>query len=266
MTKATCEDTFIIKKRDLKNDYFSFVFAPFSQTSKIKPGQFVHLRLPSTDVYFRRAFSVAATFPKKKEIEVIFKIFGRGTKILGGLEQGDHVDMMGPLGKSFTLPEKSDKVIMVAGGVGFPPLMFLAEEMIEHGYNPKSIEFFYGGRSGKDLVERNRIKKLGVNLRLVTDDGSLGDKGLVTKPVENYIKKHSKESLRIYGCGPVRMLNAVDNLGLKYGIPGQLALEALMPCGVGICLSCVVALKAGGYDRVCVDGPIFDIGVVQFDP
>ena len=266
MTKATCEDTFIIKKRDLKNDYYSIVLAPFSQAAKLKPGQFVHLRLPSTDVYFRRAFSVAAVFPKKKEIEIIFKVFGRGTTILGGLEKGDHIDMMGPLGTSFTFPEKNEKIIMVAGGVGFPPLMFLAEELVKHGYKPKSIEYYYGGRTATDLVERARISKLGVNLHLVTNDGSTGQKGLVTKSVEEYIKKHAGAKLRLFACGPERMLKSVDDLGLQYGIPGQLALEALMPCGVGICLGCVVALKEGGYDRVCVDGPIFDVGVVKFAP
>ncbi|MGH8015587.1 MAG: dihydroorotate dehydrogenase electron transfer subunit, partial [Candidatus Zixiibacteriota bacterium] len=240
MIRATCEDTFIIKKRDLKNDYYSLLFSPFSQTAKIKPGQFVHLRLPTTDVYFRRAFSVAAIYPKEKKIEVIFKVFGRGTRILGGLEEGHHVDVLGPLGKSFTYPEKSEKIILIAGGVGFPPLMFLAEELINRGHDPKKIRFYYGARTGVDLVERNRIKKLGIMIHLVTDDGSLGEKGLVTKPVENFIKNHSGSKLRLFSCGPVRMLKAVDDLGLKYGIPGQLALEALMPCGVGICLSCVV--------------------------
>ncbi len=266
MTKATCEDTFIVKKRDLKNDYYSLLIAPFSQTAKLKPGQFVHLRLPATDVYFRRAFSVAAVFPKKKEIEIIFKVFGRGTRILGGFRPGDHIDLMGPLGKSFTLPEKTEITIMVAGGVGFPPLMFLAEEMINHGYSPKSIEFYYGGRSATDLIERTRIKNLGVNLHLVTNDGSLGKKGLITKPVEDFIKENPGKKLRLFGCGPERMLKAVDDISQKYQVPGQLALEALMPCGVGICLGCVVELKEGGFDRVCVDGPVFDTGVVKFAP
>ncbi len=266
MTKATCEDTFIVKKRDLKYDYFSLVLAPFSQTAKLNPGQFVHIRLPSTDIYFRRAFSVAAIFPKKKEVEIIFKVFGRGTRLLGDLESGDRLDVMGPLGTSFVFPQRNERTVMVAGGVGFPPLMFLAEELVKHGYNPQSIEYFYGGRKGTDLVERSRIKKLGVNLHLITDDGSLGEKGWVTQPVEQFIKRHAHSKVRMYGCGPERMLKATDDLGLKYNIPGQLALEALMPCGVGICLGCVVAVKAGGYDRVCIDGPIFDIGVIKFEP
>lgn len=266
MIKATCEDTFIVKKRDLKNEYFSLVLAPFSQTANIKPGQFIHLRLPATDIYFRRAFSVAAIHPKRKEIEIIFKVFGRGTKILGSLGKGDRLDVIGPLGRSFTFPEKNEKIMMVAGGVGFPPLMFLAEELMAHGYDPKSIDFFYGARNAKDLIERNRIKKFGVKLHLITNDGTLGEKGLVIKPVESFTKKHAEARLRLFGCGPERMLKAVDDLGLKYGVPGQLALEALMPCGVGICLGCVVALKAGGYDRVCIDGPVFDIGVVKFAP
>jgi dihydroorotate dehydrogenase electron transfer subunit len=265
MTRATCEDTFVVKKRDLKNDHFSLVLAPFSQASKFKPGQFVHVRMPATEIYFRRAFSVAALNSKKEEIEIIFKVFGRGTRILGNLDKGDNVDLMGPLGKSFTFPEKGEKVVMVAGGIGFPPLMFLAEELVKRNYPPKSIHFFYGARNGADLVERARIKKLGVNLQLVTDDGTLGEKGLVTRPVEEFLKKHANDKIRIYGCGPERMLRATDELGLKYRIPGQLALEALMPCGIGICLSCVVALKGGGYDRVCVDGPVFDIGVVKFE-
>lgn len=265
MTKATCEDTLVVKKLDLKNDYYSFTLAPFSQTSKFKPGQFVHIRIPNSEIYFRRAFSVASINPKKRSVEIIFKVFGRGTRILGGLDKGDHLDVMGPLGRSFTFPEKSETIVMVAGGVGFPPLMFLAEELVRHRYKPKLIHYFYGGRSKIDLVERTRIKKLGVNLHLITDDGSIGEKGLVTNPVEKFIKKHKNEKIRLYGCGPERMLAATDELGLKYQIPGQLALEALMPCGVGICLSCVVPLKAGGYDRVCVDGPIFDIGVVNFE-
>ena len=263
MTKPTCEDTLVAKKRDLKNDYFSLVFAPFSGAKSIKPGQFVHIRLPSTDIYFRRAFSVASVNPAKKEVEIIFKVFGRGTKILGKIRKGESLDLLGPLGVPFSFPAKNEKAVIVAGGVGFPPLMFLAEKMIEKGHHPKQIEFFYGGRSKTELVELSRLKKLGIQLHLSTDDGSAGTKGLVIGPVEQYLKKHLKEKMKLFGCGPEKMLKAVDELGLKYDIKGQLALEALMPCGIGICLGCVVHLKAGGYARVCCGGPVFEIGVVN---
>ena len=263
MTKPTCEDTLVVKKRDLKNDYFSLVLAPFSGAKSIKPGQFVHIRLPSTEIYFRRAFSVASVNPVKKEVEIIFKVFGRGTKILGKIRIGDSLDLMGPLGVPFSFPNKNERAVIVAGGVGFPPLMFLAEKMIERGHNPKQIEFFYGGRSKAEMVEQSRLKKMGIKLHLSTDDGSAGTKGLVTGPVELFLKEHLNERLKLFGCGPEKMLKAVDELGLKYDIKGQLALEALMPCGVGICLGCVVPLKAGGFARVCCDGPVFEIGVVN---
>ena len=96
----------------------------------------------------------------------------------------------------------------------------------------------------------------------MTEDGSYGEKGLVTGPVERYIKSGDKAKMRLYGCGPDGMLRAVNELGLRLGVPGQLSLEAPMPCGVGICLGCVVPLVKGGYARVCQDGPVFEIGEV----
>ena len=263
MIKPTCEDTLVVKKRDLNYDYFSLVLAPFSQAKFIQPGQFVHIRLPSTDIYFRRAFSVASVNPLNKEVEIIFKVFGRGTIILGRIRIGDSLDLLGPLGVPFSFPHKNEKAVIVAGGVGFPPLMFLAEKMIGKGHKPQQIEFFYGGRSKAELVELSRLKKMGIKLHLCTDDGSAGTKGHVTGPAEQYLKKHLKEKMKLFGCGPEKMLRAVDKLGLKYNVKGELALEALMPCGVGICLGCVVPLKAGGFARVCCDGPVFEIGVVN---
>ena len=262
MTKPTCEDTFLIKKRNLKNNYYSAVFKTYSRVDKCRPGQFVHVQIPSSDIYFRRAMSVAGVSVKKREIEVIFKVVGRGTRLLGNLHINDCINLLGPLGNSFKLPAKNETALIVAGGVGFPPLMYLVTEMVKKGRDPKSIEFFYGGRTSADLIERTRIKKLGVNFHPVTEDGSLGQKGLVTKPVETYIKKNTDKKMRLYGCGPDGMLKATNDMGLRLGVPGQVSLEAPMPCGIGICLGCVVPLVKGGHARVCCDGPVFEIGEV----
>lgn len=238
------------------------IFSPYSGVNRCKPGQFIQLQIPSTNIFFRRPMSIAGV-RENGEIEVIFQVVGKGTTLLGKLNKNDRVNILGPLGISFTYPKKNERSIIIAGGVGFPPLMYLATEMVSKGYDPKTIEFFYGGRSKADILEISRIKKLGVNFHPVTEDGSFGSRGLVTKPVEEFIQKNSHSNMRIYSCGPEGMLKATDQLGLKYAIPGQLSLEAPMPCGVGICLGCVVELTKGGHARVCAEGPVFDIGEVK---
>ena len=262
MIRPSCEAATLLRHRDLKNNYFSLTFGPYSRVKECRPGSFIHVHLPHTDVYFRRAMSVAAIDAKTREIEIIFKVFGRGTTLLSKFAKDAKIDILGPLGVPFALPKKNERIVMVAGGVGFPPLMFLATDLVTRGYDPKQIEFFYGGRSDGDIVERSRIKKLGVNFHISTDDGSLGDKGVVTRSVEAFIQKHGNEKLRLYGCGPEAMLKATDQLGLKYRIPGQISLEAPMPCGIGVCLGCVVKTTTGEYVRVCVEGPVFNIGEV----
>ena len=261
MIKPSCEDTVVIRKRKLNDEYFSLTFGPYSRARHCRPGHFIHLKLPCSDIYFRRAMSVASVDVESGRLEIIFKVFGRGTRHMSQFCKGDPVNILGPLGGPFAAPSKHERVLMVAGGIGFSPLLFLANELIDKGYDPKRIDFFYGGRSASDLIERSRIKRLGVNFHPATDDGSFGEKGLVTEHVERFLKADGGK-LRIYSCGPEPMLKAVDELGMKYSVPGQLSLEAPMPCGIGICLGCVVPLRKGGHARVCVEGPIFEIGEV----
>ncbi|MEW6051648.1 MAG: dihydroorotate dehydrogenase electron transfer subunit [Candidatus Zixiibacteriota bacterium] len=263
MIRPTCERTLVRKVRDLKNNYYSMTFGPYSRAGECRPGSFLHVRMPGSEIYFRRAMSVAGIDTRKGEIEIIFKIFGRGTTILSKYTRGDTVDILGPLGVPFSAPKKNERVLIVAGGVGFPPLLYLAADLIRKGLDARRIEFFYGGRSSTDLVERARIKKLGVNFHPFTDDGSYGGDGMVTAPVERFVHEHQGEKLRIYACGPEPMLKAADQIGLRSDIPGQLSLEAPMPCGIGVCLGCVVPLTVGGYARVCCDGPVFNIGEVK---
>lgn len=262
MTNPKCENTRLIARRDLKHSYYSFTFAPYHKAKDCRPGQFVHIKLPTDVVYFRRAFSVASVDSQRHKLELIFKIFGRGTTAFGTLATGDEINILGPLGRSFRRPRKNETALLIAGGIGFPPLMFFANRLLEQGHDPKKILFYYGGRSKSDIIERARLKKMGINLTIVTEDGSVGSKGLVTSPVENYLENHGGP-VQVYACGPPGMLKAVNELGLQRDIGGQLSLEAPMPCGFGVCLGCVVPLTAGGHARVCREGPVFEIGEVM---
>lgn len=263
MTKPAVADTYIVKSRDLHNDYHSLILGPFSKAGACTPGSFVHLRLPESDIYFRRAMSVAATDPDSGHLEIIYKVFGRGTSRLAKMRTGDRLDILGPLGVGFSAPKKNERVICIAGGIGFPPLLFQATALIAKGHDPKKIAFFYGGRAKQDIIETARIKKLGVDFRPVTEDGSVGARGLVTSEVATFIEANPKDKFRIYACGPEGMLAATNRLGLDLKVPGELALEAPMPCGIGVCLGCVVPRMKGGYARVCVEGPVFAIGEVK---
>ncbi len=263
MSKTTCIDTFVVKKRNLRNDYYSFTFGPFPKVSLCKPGQFLHIKLPNSNIFFRRAFSIASVSPELKQIEIIIRAVGRGTMQMANMRKGDKVNILGPLGNKFTAPKKTQTALIVAGGVGFPPLMFFVEQLIRHGFPARQIEFFYGGRSKIDILERAKLRKLGLMLHPVTEDGSLGKKGLVTEPLERMIRTaDEKTSFRLFSCGPEPMLKAINELCLKHGVSGELSLEAPMPCGIGVCLGCVVPLTTGGHARVCVDGPIFSVGEV----
>lgn len=263
MNRFAPERVHITRTRHLSRDYCSMTLGPCSRVSKCRPGQFVHLGLPCRDVFFRRAMSIAAVDSGKGELEIIFKVFGRGTAILKKMRTGDELDLLGPLGNGFGAPRKNETCLLIGGGIGFPPLYFLARQLTEDGFDAKRIEFFYGGKTSDELVERSRIRKLGVNFHPVTDDGSYGVAGLVTTVVEDYLTAAAGRKLRVYACGPAAMLKATDDLAMKHEIPGQLSLEAPMPCGIGVCLGCIVPLRAGGYARVCAEGPVFKVGEVE---
>jgi len=252
----------LISRRDLKNNYFSLVFGPFPRTNSVRPGQFIHLKLPNCPVYYRRAFPVGGVNQSEKTVEVILKVFGRGSYALTQLRLGETVDMLGPLGKGFSAPKKNQTALMVAGGVGFPPLLYFAGHLVERGFDPKKIVFLYGGRSGLDIVDRTRIKKLGVKFIPTTEDGSFGEKGFVTAALSRELAATENKNPIIYSCGPEAMLKAVDEIALAADVPGELSHEAPMPCGFGICLGCIIPLNSGGYARVCIDGPVFPVGAV----
>lgn len=261
MKKIVIEETKIIKKTNIGSDNYRVTLAPFSKVRNIKPGQFVHVDLPARDIYFRRAFSVYDVNIAEKSFSILFKAVGRGTICLAKMKPGAEISVLGPLGNGFRPPTRREKVILAAGGVGLPPLFFLARTLIEKGFDPNKIFLFYGAADKSDLLERSRINKLGVRFYPATDDGSFGFKGLVTSVMASRLDELGS-GCQVYACGPEPMLKAVERLSTGCGWAGQLSLEAPMPCGVGVCLGCIRPLVAGGYTRVCHDGPVYNVGEV----
>lgn len=246
--------------------YFRLRVSGFKAARRIYPGQFVHVKVAdSLDPFFRRAFSVADYDPASHELEIIYKVVGRGTGLLGTKKKNDPIDILGPLGNRFSTVSKKKNVVIVAGGVGFPPLYFLARYLTEKGHDGTKISFFYGGRTKNDLIEMNRIRALGVDFVPCTDDGSHGFRGFVTEAVRQRLDNLAPSKSVIYGCGPEPMLAALQELVRHRGFSGEMSLEAPMPCGVGVCLGCVKQTLGTPqkHVRVCYDGPVFKLGEVK---
>jgi len=258
----------IIQNRRLgkKGEYFGLRVTGFRAARKIYPGSFVHVKVADAiDPFFRRAFSIADYDNSTSELEIIYKVIGRGTSILGQKVRGDEIDIIGPLGNSFSIPTGKKTAVIVAGGVGFPPLYFLARHLVDKGHDADRIIFFYGGRTKADLIEMTRIKKLGVKFVPCTDDGSYGFHGFVTEALSKYLPQFNRDNAFTFGCGPEPMLAALQDLALAHGLAGEVSLEAPMPCGVGVCLGCIKPTMddPGKYVRVCHDGPVFKLGEVR---
>lgn len=226
-----------------------------------KPGQFIQVRTTeaeSNDPILARPISIYFVRPDEGLLSIIFKVAGRGTRLLAAKQSGELLDVMGPVGNGFAIPKGVSSVALIAGGIGMPPLFNLAE-LWQGLPNAPSLELFYGGRSAIDLLALKSWSELGIRLHCATDDGSVGYHGLVT---ELFCNKHCESRYDyLIACGPTPMLRAIQTLAAREGIPGQISLEAYMACGVGACLGCACSTNEG-YRRVCVDGPVFAVGEV----
>ncbi len=232
------------------------------------PGQFVMLRLPHlSQPLLRRPFSVFRRLGagEGEGIELLYRIVGPVTRAMARLGEGDAVDAVGPSGRGFSLDPRHRRVSLVGGGIGIPPLYYLAETAIGRGiWPPAAIQVFLGGRSCDDLLCRDDFAALGVAVVQTTDDGSAGDQCLVTLPVETAIPRVRPDA--IYACGPMPMLACVAGIGERHGIPTQVSVETLMACGIGACLGCAMkARRSSGYLHACTHGPVFDAMDVAFE-
>ncbi|MDN5294142.1 MAG: dihydroorotate dehydrogenase electron transfer subunit [Eubacteriales bacterium] len=232
------------------------------------PGQFVHVRVgekESMDPLLRRPISLARIEREKGRIGLLYRVVGRGTKLLSSVCEGAELDLMGPLGRGFTLVEKGKRVAVIGGGIGAAPLFPLVAELVDRG---AEVKFFLGAANHSHLQALQPEKMIrGGELVLATDDGSAGFAGRVTDLVRQEIGPFRPDFF--YACGPVPMLRAVQQLMAELSVPGELSLEERMGCGVGACLACVCKVRTAEapftYRKVCSDGPVFPAGEVLLD-
>jgi dihydroorotate dehydrogenase electron transfer subunit len=247
----------VVKNTRLCNEHYCLTLKSDIVASTAKPGQFVNLRIDGReDLLLRRPFSVAMTRPVQSLFEIVYRVVGQGTRSMTELRRGEKVDLMGPLGTGFHLPDKPMNCLLLGGGVGVSPLWGLAAQLSK---KKNKVIALLGFRSsdrvfGEDIFRRHHVETI-----VTTDNGSYGLRGFVSDHVEEVLKHPVDHA---YVCGPDPMLNAVLPMIRKAGITGEVSLEERMGCGYGVCLSCVATVLEDGVverKRICTDGPVFDL-------
>jgi len=268
----TQEKTTVLEHRVFQGEYRLLKLAAPVIGPLVQPGQFVHLRVPRLeDAVLRRPFSVFKA--DAESLSILYKAVGKGTEAMCSVESGEEVDLLGPLGTGFPLLRFSSSggqvggqasqneitPVLIAGGYGNAALYLQAAVL------PKKGIAFFGGRSAADILCVEEFEALGWEVRVTTEDGSLGTKGLVTAALDPWLEEQGLggrgQGAELFACGPNGMLKAVGDRALEKGFTAWLSMDRNMACGVGACLTCVIKRKTEtGWEwaRCCKDGPVFN--------
>ncbi|MFC4409274.1 dihydroorotate dehydrogenase electron transfer subunit [Chungangia koreensis] len=252
------EQMTVIKQKALATNIFEMTLAGELVSLMGTPGQFVHIRVSGGfEPLLRRPISISSINKDKGEFTIIYRAEGKGTSILSTKTPGDVVDVLGPLGNGFPVNIEGEKVFLIGGGIGVPPLYELSKQLREVGVEPIHI---LGFQSSDVMFYEEEFNALGETY-IATVDGTAGEKGFVT----HIIDQLPKEISHYYACGPMPMLKAVSSK--LAGIEGFLSFEERMGCGIGACFACVCKtnnqVDGRDYVKVCSDGPVFKAGVVE---
>jgi len=265
----------LIANKKIGRDYFQLALGPSRIASAASPGQFVNIKVSNgSELLLRRPFGVHRV--KGKTFAVLCEILGKGTQALAQKKPGENLDIIGPLGNGFKYSSRvlgfsgsqynrrtgkpaNRQTILVAGGMGVAPLTFLAEKLAKLKTPNSKLKtlVLLGAKSKKQILCEKEFKALGFDVKIATDDGSLGFKGKVTGLLKNLLTAYSLQPTAIYACGPRPMLKEISNLSKKYRLAAQISLEEHMACGFGACLGCAVKTK-NGYQRACQEGPVYN--------
>lgn len=240
----------VVSKKNLARNTYDFTLAAKEIADLASAGQFVHIKVRG--FFLRRPISICEINKEQGTIRIVFEVRGESTEEMANINKGDLLDVMGPLGKGFTLLDSSKQAIVVGGGIGVPPMLEVAKQ---YGENATAI---IGFRSANAVILHEDFRQIGANTMLCTDDGTMGTKGFVTAALEQRLLEGKADI--IYACGPHMMLKGVVALANEFGVPCEVSLEERMGCGVGACLVCACKTVKDGKEylaHVCKDGPVF---------
>lgn len=245
------EDFIVKENRRLGSDIFILEVCGNNYLPELKPGQFVQVRIDgSPDTFLRRPVSIHDVDYSGNSMKLLVQIAGKGTLKLSEIKNGEKLNIIYPLGNSFSMPSADERILLVGGGCGVAPLLFLGKYMKSNGFNP---EILLGFRNSERIIEYEEYESLGP-VYLTTEDGSGGEKGFVTD--HSVLKGRLFD--RICCCGPQPMMKAVASYCLVNDITCEVSLENLMACGFGVCLCCIVDTVRGNL-CTCTEGPVFNI-------
>lgn len=259
----------ILSNAEISPGYWRMRLTAPQAFASATPGQFVMVRVSGAiDPLLRRPFAVfdvgVHTPPQSGAVpqvyfEMLYRVVGKGTAMLSALHETDLLDILGPLGTGFDQGSADEEKLIVGGGIGLAPLYLLARELVTR---KSPVRLFAGGRTRDDILCITEFERLGVECYTATEDGSLGQQGLVTEALKRRLDA-LKGQATLYACGPDGMLHAVAKIAAQYDIPCQVSLEGYMACGVGACLGCVApgqghSPETPDYRCVCTEGPVFE--------
>jgi dihydroorotate dehydrogenase electron transfer subunit len=247
------EKALILTKETLTRDVFRLTVQAPRIAESARPGQFAMIRVQETlDPLLRRPFSIHKV-SADGSVAFLFKVVGKGTRMLASCNPGMELNIIGPLGRGFDL-SLSTSFCMIGGGMGIAPLYFLAQQFAGMERASSNPPVLLGAQTQPELLLlAEEFTELGYPVHTATDDGSLGHHGFVTDLLDDIL-----ENVRqVYVCGPVPMMRVVAHKCRQTGTPCQVSLETHMACGLGACLGCTFPSAEGGYIHVCKDGPVF---------
>ena len=244
----------ILANQRVADQYFRLDLRAPEIAPLVRPGQFAHVRvLPLKEALLRRPFSIFQA--EGDTFSILYKRVGQGTEVLSQMKPGEPLSVIAPLGNGFAVPSPGGETpLLVAGGYGMAAMYLLAKRSAQKGI------VFVGGRRAVDILCVEDFRALDWDVRIATEDGSLGEKGLVTQPLQAELQRVAA-GRRLYACGPTAMLRAVSRLAEQFRMPAELSMDEHMCCGVGVCLTCVIRVRSVDgweYQRSCTEGPVFD--------